>query len=116
MATADEEGRRSTPRSGRGDPLGKRALFEAGIDAPDDLIAAGHDKSGRDALFSVGSPKVGTVVIECGSCTARSRRSIADAALRMARLSVWIPGRKFNRHLECPACGDRTWCRIGWLE
>ena len=39
------------------DPSGKRALFEAPIDVADDLLH-GQDRSGKDALFSVGAPNV----------------------------------------------------------
>jgi len=86
------------------------------VDAPDDLIAPGADRSGRRALYSVGRPRVGTVMVECSSCKARSRRSLVDVGLRLAKLSVWIPGRSHNRWMDCPSCEERTWCRVGWLE
>ncbi len=98
------------------DPKGKRALFEAPVEAPADHLRPGPARSGRDALFSTGPRQRGTAVVECDGCGARSRVSLADLGLRLVSFSVWIPGRRHAHWLSCPACGHRTWCRIGWDE
>lgn len=102
---------------GRQDPTGKRALFEAPVQAPPDAIKGGPGKDGRDALFSSDRRRPGTVVVECDSCTARSRVGLGELGLRLVTGSAWLPLRGDKPHwMRCPACGVRTWCRIGWLE
>lgn len=102
------------PGRGRLDPTGKRALFEAPVQAPDDRLSAAAPE-GRAALFSGGSARPGTVVVDCSGCGVRSRVSLLDVGLRLAQLSVWLPGRSHNRRMRCPSCDRREWCRIDWL-
>lgn len=113
------------------DPLGKRALF-SGSDSSSVAQAAsiepraksqranGNGSNKRDgvkALYSLDTePRLGTVVIECSDCLEHTRISLLDAGVRMWSFSLWIPGKRFSRHLSCPACGRRTWCRIRWTD
>jgi hypothetical protein len=55
-------------------------------------------------------------VVDCGGCGARSRVGLLDVGARLATLSVWLPALKRGHWMSCPACGHRTWCRIGWTE
>lgn len=96
------------------DPQGKHALFNTAVTAAPDQLAPGNQKEGRDALFSTGPRRVGTVVVECGECLARSRISMVDLGVRLVRISVWLPGRARPHWMGCPACGRRTWCTIEW--
>ena len=100
----------------RRDPMGKRALFEAPVDAPADQLRPGPDRSGRDALFSAGPRESGTVVVECSACSSRTRVVAFDAARRLMSLSLYSPllHRRHPHLIRCPACHDRTWCRIRW--
>lgn len=99
------------------DPAGKRALFEAPVAAPRDLVATGRAPEGRAALFSTSQRQPGTVVIECSGCGERARRSLADLGLRMANFGMFLPTRRQHPYLlRCPACGRRRWCRVGWTE
>ncbi len=103
------------PRQTRsGDPLGKSALFSPPMQGKHSETAPDE---GVKALYST-SPewRLGTVVMECSECFARSRVSLHDAAMRILRFSVWIPGKSHSRWLSCPACEQRTWSRIHWTR
>lgn len=98
------------------DPQGRRALFEMPVDAARDSIRSGEAKEGKDALYSTGPRQAGSVVVECDGCHARTRISLTDVAMRLAQLSVWIPGRTKGHWMRCPACEKRTWCSVGWTD
>jgi hypothetical protein len=100
----------------RVDPTGKGALFSAPVTAAPDRIRPGPRNEGRTALFSTPPRQVGTVVIECSRCRARTRTSVVDLALRLAMGSAWWPLRPYQHWVRCPACAHRQWCRIGWTE
>ena len=105
--------------SGR-DPLGKRALFETPAVVPDDPVdhdplVGGDHPEGRAALYSTGPHRPGSVVLECSRCGVHTRMSALEAGVRIAMISLWIPGRHFSRWMLCPECERRTWSRIHWL-
>src|SRR5205823_10698327 len=86
----DVEGRRGLPRARHGDlrmtrfdPDGKRALFETPVTAPPEQLQPGRPREGRDAVFSVGPPEPGTVVVDCSSCHGRARVPITDLGVRL---------------------------------
>ncbi len=103
MSGADASGRRL-------DPSGKRALFEAPVDVADDVLH-GRERSGKDALFSVG-PRSGTARVTCSRCQERTRVSLTDLGLRVVRLSAWNPLRRHSHWITCPACEHRAWCHV----
>lgn len=109
-------GSRPLPRKRSMDPDGKRALFETPVSAARDTIRAGPAREGRSALYSTGPRRQGTVVVECSACEAGARISAADAVLRMATFSAWLPMRRHAHWMSCPTCHRRTWCRIDWLR
>ncbi|GIU84709.1 MAG: hypothetical protein KatS3mg008_1484 [Acidimicrobiales bacterium] len=98
------------------DPAGKAALFSAPVQSPPDALTSGPMPDGREALFSSGPPRPGTVLVECSECSARVRTSLLDVGLRLVSLSLWIPFRRHPHWMRCPVCGRHTWCRIGWTE
>lgn len=99
------------------DPKGKRALFESPVDVDrHQLLAPGRSPEGKAALFSAGPPRPGTVLVDCGACKARTRVGLLEVGIRLASLSVWLPARRRSHWMQCPACGRRAWCRIGWTE
>ena len=93
------------------DPTGKRALFEAPVSAAPDQLSSGRHAEGKEALFSTGPRRPGTVLVECSTCKSRSRISLIDLGMRLA-LSVWNPLRKHSRWMQCPSCNRREWCRV----
>lgn len=103
------------PRRGL-DPQGRRALFEMPVDAARDTIRSGDAKEGKDALYSTGPRQAGSVVVGCGGCHVRTRISVTDVAMRLASISVWMPGRRNGHWMRCPACEKRHWCSIAWND
>jgi hypothetical protein len=104
----------------RSDRQGKRALFEVEpIEIEDSLrdepLVERHDVQGHEALYSAGQHEQGTAVLTCSACDVRTRLTYVELAVRILALSVWIPGRSFSRHMQCPACQSRNWCRVEWL-
>jgi hypothetical protein len=99
------------------DPTGKRALFEAPVMAPPDVFTPGRTPDGKAALFSIGDPRPGTVVVGCSSCTARTRISVLDLGVRIAQLGMFLPTRRKHQYLlRCPACDERRWCNVSWTR
>lgn len=96
------------------DPTGKAALFSADVAAAPDRVSSGPRNDGKAALFSSPPRRPGTVVIECSGCSARTRTSLAELAVRLVLGSMWMPLRRHGHWLRCPSCGTRQWCRIGW--
>lgn len=104
----------------RSDRMGKRALFETPpihVDdtLEDDPIVVRHHDDGLDALYSVGPRESGTTVMTCSSCGVRSRITIVETVVRILAISLWVPGRAYSRWMQCPACQQRTWCKVEWL-
>lgn len=106
------------------DHPGKRALFSANPEAPhldsidetDDPLMGGTAPVGKEALYSVGPHRPGSVVFTCSRCDLHTRMSAVEAGIRVLAISIWIPGKRYSRWLLCPQCGERTWCRIEWLS
>ncbi len=98
------------------DPMGKSALFSPPPAPPaEDLIPNGDRASGKHALYSAGPRRSGTVVLECSRCLNHSRMTTVELGVRIAFLSLWIPGRRYSRWMQCPECERRTWCRVHWF-
>lgn len=97
------------------DPTGKRALFDPAAAVPGPVVPP-PSQEGRAALFSMPARRPGTVVVECSGCRTRTRSSLVDLGRRLASGSAWWPLRRYQHWMACPACGQRTWCRIGWHE
>ena len=98
------------------DPEGKRALFEAPVSAPPEQLKPGRKRDGRNAMFSVGPPEAGTVVVDCSSCHGRARVPITDIGVRLLTGSLFLPLRKHDFFVRCPVCEHRTWCNISWRD
>ena len=103
------------------DPLGKRALF-SGAEPPPAANGAPAAGSGggtmrKDALFTASEDarRVGTVVVECSRCGARTRLGWAEFAWRHLPVWLWIPFLRHSRFMSCPACDKRTWLAVNWF-
>ena len=104
----------------RKDAKGKRALFEVPpLEIEDTLkdepLVERHDVDGHEALYSAGHHERGTGVITCSACEVKTRVTHIEMAVRSLAFSLWIPGRSYSRHIPCPACQHRTWCKVEWL-
>ena len=98
------------------DPLGKRALFSA-VEAPPAANGAPTATMKKEALFTASEEgrRLGTVVVECSSCGARTRLSLAEFAWRHLPVWLWIPWLRYSRYMSCPACERRTWLGVAWF-
>lgn len=85
--------------------------------APADDLLPGHEPgtSGKHALYSAGPRRRGTVVVECSRCLNHSRMTTVELGVRIAFISLWVPGKRFSRWMQCPECEQRTWCRVHWF-
>lgn len=113
--TSGGAGRRAASRR-RSDPTGVQALFTTPVAAPRDQLTPGSRDDGRTALYSTGPRQVGTVVVECSACTARTRVSLLDLGIRLVSISAWLPIRRHSHWLRCPSCHAHTWCHVGWTD
>ncbi len=55
------------------------------------------------------------MVLECSRCGVHTRMTAIEAGVRIAMLSLWIPGKRYNRWMLCPECERRTWCKVRWF-
>ena len=97
------------------DPLGKKALFSPPPTPPPDNTEPERPAEGKAALYSAGPRHRGTVVVECSRCLNHTRMSTVELGVRIAFLSLWVPGKRYSRWLQCPVCERRTWCRVHWF-
>ena len=97
------------------DPMGKRALFS--VVEPPRVASAATAGLGKEALFSAsaGGRRLGTVVVECSSCGARSRLGWGEFAWRHLPVGLWFPWLRYSQFMSCPACERRTWLAVGWF-
>jgi hypothetical protein len=94
------------------DPMGKKALFAPPATSE---TTPGEDGPGKHALFSAGPRRSGTVVVECSRCFAHTRMTTVELGVRIAFFSLWIPGKRYSRWMQCPECERRSWCRVHWF-
>jgi len=100
------------------DPLGKRALFSA--TAAPTAVPNGRPATvtfSKESLFtaSEGARRIGTVVVECSGCGARSRLGLAEFLWRHLPLGAWLPWLRYSQYMSCPACERRTWLGVAWF-
>jgi hypothetical protein len=98
------------------DPMGKRALF-SGVEPPRAGNGAPTGTMKKEALFtaSEGGRRLGTVVVECSTCGARTRLGLGEFAWRHLPLWLWVPWMRYSRFMSCPACDRRTWLAVNWF-
>lgn len=74
------------------------------------------DPQGRRALYSVAAqaPALGAVTVDCSTCGEASVVT-PRGLVRLAVPSVHLPvlRRGHPSWMRCPACGRRTWVRLG---
>jgi hypothetical protein len=97
------------------DQPGFDRLRPRAAEAPETTVRP-SDPQGRRALYSVADqpPALGAVTVECSSC---ERTSVVTPRrlLGLAAPSVHLPlvKRGHPSWMRCPACGRRTWVRLG---
>lgn len=94
---------------------GKHALYSRPVADTEGADVSRSRSPGKEALYSTARREVGTVVVDCSSCGARTRVPYADFAKRHLPFWLWIPGKRHSRLMRCPACEERTWVGARWL-
>ena len=123
----------AAPRSDKApDPLGKRALFWVPAAEPAGRSAGGSSGTtvalpvGKRALYSGARPEPdsvaatsgnpldvrGAVTVECARCRQTSRIGVLDLLIFQFPLGFWMPRRRFDHRMTCPACRRRAWCSV----
>jgi hypothetical protein len=74
---------------------------------------------GRMALYSEPEPEpeppAAGLVLECSSCLAETPVSPLGLARAALPVSIHLPLiRRYSSLMRCPACGRRTWLRVGY--
>jgi hypothetical protein len=75
-----------------------------------------QDPQGRRSLFSVAQqpPSVGAVTVSCSSCGLTSVATPRQVVgLAVPSLHLPLVKRGHPSWMRCPACGTRTWVRLG---
>jgi len=102
---------------------GKHALFSgADPSGPDPGYPTGPDPAGTYAAGTPGpsgSPDAGGTptgsgwfVVGCSSCHTATRVGLPGLVRLAFPVGVWLPGRRYDHWMACPACGRRTWVGI----
>jgi hypothetical protein len=84
-------------------PLGKHALYSAAGHEPG---PAGGDPSARPL------DDRGPVSVECSRCGVATRIGFLDLLIYQFPIGYWLPRRKFDHRMTCPACRRRTWASV----
>jgi len=87
---------------------GRSALF-----GPPVTDGGAQRVDGRQALFSAPPRRLGTVVVECSRCDARTPTPVLELGTRLL-LSLWVPLRMHSRFMLCPSCRRPAWTRVQW--
>jgi hypothetical protein len=101
---------------------GRRALFSEATDVsdpprrlePSEAFERARRAYQAAAQAEAADSHTGQVVVECGSCGARTAMGPLAVAVQLVP-SVWIPGRRRSRLMRCPHCHRPAWCRVEWL-
>lgn len=96
----------------RKDAKGKRALFETPPIVIEDSDASRVDNK-KDR--PTGDEFRGSALIDCSSCGSITSLTQVELGIRVLAISLWVPGRTYNRYIQCPSCQTRTWCRVEWF-
>jgi len=92
------------PRHAR--PAGKRALFSDATPA---------DEPERDrAVATADDPLAarGPLTVACSRCGSVTRVGPVELLALHFPVAAWLPGRRFDRWMTCPACRHRSWTSV----
>ena len=89
---------------------GKHALFSGATTA---------DRSTEEAPTTLGgtpTSRAGPITVSCSSCGTSCRVGIIEFLRLQFPFGAWLPRRRFDRWMTCPACRRRTWTSVTLLR
>jgi hypothetical protein len=89
---------------GHARPSGKHALYSLATPAGEHEVASVAD---ADPL-----PQRGLLSVSCSSCGSVSRVGVAHFVMLQLPFGAWLPRRRYDRWMTCPACRRRTWTSV----
>ena len=87
-------------------PAGRHALFSDATPA---------DEPERDrAAATAGDPvhDRGILTVACSRCGSVTRVGPLEFLVLHFPVGAWLPGRRFDRWITCPACRTRAWTSV----
>jgi hypothetical protein len=96
---------RSAPR-GHARPAGKHALYSEATPAGEPVAAI------ATATASQPVPPRGLLSVSCSSCGSMSQVGLVEFLLLQFPFGAWLPRRRYDRWMTCPACRRRTWTSV----
>jgi hypothetical protein len=87
-------------------PAGKRALYSS------TTPAAEATRATSSATAADPVPQRGRLSVACSSCGAVTRVGLLGFLALQFPFGAWLPGRRFDRWMMCPACQTRTWTSV----
>jgi len=87
-------------------PAGKHALY-SGATPAEEASPATSSVTATDPL-----PPRGLFTVGCSACGSVSRVGPVGLLFLHVPLGAWLPGRKYDRWMTCPACRRRTWTSV----
>ncbi len=109
-ALADRVTGRKSPASGpsgsHARPSGKHALYSLATPAGE-----------RERATSISGdpdplPQRGPLSVACSSCGSVSRVGLIHFMALQLPFGAWLPRRRYDRWMTCPACHRRTWTSV----
>jgi len=94
----------SAPRHAR--PAGRNALFSDATPADESK----RDRAGVTATDPVHDRGILTVV--CSRCGSVKRVGLIEFLILQFPAGIWLPGRRFDHRMTCPACRHRAWISV----
>ncbi|HXW38519.1 MAG TPA: hypothetical protein VEJ44_02400 [Acidimicrobiales bacterium] len=95
--------RRRGGRTRDGDPGGKRSLYSSGWQA------SSGDERRRSPDEAVG---IGLFAVSCSSCGAKTAVGLLELVALHSPVGAFVPLRRFDHWMRCPACCRRTWAGV----
>jgi hypothetical protein len=81
--------------------VGKRALYSNALFDDDVALIADNPIAER-----------GSFTVQCKRCRQVSQVGILDLVIYQFPIGIWLPGRRFDHRMTCPACRTRAWCGV----
>jgi hypothetical protein len=87
-------------------PAGRHALFSDATPADE------PDRAAATATADDPAHARGLLTVACSRCGGVSQVGLVEFAVLHLPVAAWLPGRRFDRWMTCPACRARAWTSV----